>query len=513
MAVSNMSPDLSVCMGGALEASSPERARKARRSRPFLAAGLFVVGAAMAGAIAWRADESAPGASLRAAPTDRSATIAPAEPVAGRHSQTGEGAAAGEVRQPGATPQPRAALDANSMVVLPVPSADADQRLATMLQDFYEEFLVQLSSIEGLTVVSRDRVLPFIGSLLPEEEIARQLGAGTIVVLAIGTEEPVLLKILAIDGATGAFHWSSVILLREPVTRDEMRANAQGVVAFIEEMRTRPTADRPTRIADARAVVLNAALSNAERIDALRRLPLRSPEAYDDAIVAAAVEIATTSGNASVRSQVWLTMQGVGHQYLIEPLLQSLAYDADDYVRRAAAITLGDFRDVPRVQAALARAQARDASGAVRESARLALLSDQERNELALKTLLDTTLPNPERLHAVSIRDYRRVRNVPLTVEAAWAVFDIATRSKDPAIRSSAWLTLKRSEVHNPTFMGALLDDVANHPSESVRAAAARTLELYREDPDARAALEQAQSDRSAEVRRAARWALDKTGR
>lgn len=512
--VPNMPRDLSVRVAGALEASALERARQARR-RPFLAAGLFVVGAAVAGAIAWRSDESAPDAMPRAGQADGSAPTAPATPgpVVERSTRTGDDATARAVRQPTAAPQVRAALDANSMVVLPQPDADADPRFAMRLQEFYEEFLVQLASIDGLTVVSRERVLPFIGSVLPEEEIARQLGAGTIVGLGIRTEEPVLLTLVAIDGATGASRWSSSTLLRQPVTRAEVRRTVQNVVEFIEEMRTQRTIDRPTHIAATRAVILNAALSDAERVGALGRLPLHSPGGYDDAVVAAAVEIATTSGNAALRGQVWSAMRGVGHRYLVEPLLQSLAYDPGDYVRRMAAIALGEFRDEPRVQAALAEAQARDASDAVRESARLARLSDRERNELALQTLLDETLPARERLSALMIHDGRSVRHAPLTAEAARSVFDIATSSKDVEVRSSAWMTLKRSEVHDPAFAGALLDDVANHPSESVREAAARALEPYRDDPDVRAALETAKSDRSAAVRRAARSALGQTGR
>jgi HEAT repeat protein len=329
----------------------------------------------------------------------------------------------------------------------------------------------------------------------------------------IHTEDPVGLTVLAIDGATGASRGNSYSVLQEPVTGAEMRSDVQHTAAFIEQLTTRTTVDLSTRIADARAVVLNAALSDGERVDALRRLPLHSPGAYDDAIVAAAVEIATTSGSANRRAYVWRVMHGVGHQYLVEPLLQSLAYDANDHVRREAAMTLGDFRDEPRVRAALTQVQARDASEAVREAARLALLSAQERNDLALNTLLDETLPARERLYALTISDGRRIRHVPLTAEAARAVFEIATSSKDAEIRSSAWMRLYSSRTANPAFAGALLDDVANHPSPTVRRAAARTLELYRDDPDVQAALEQAQSDPSAEVRRAARLALGQTGR
>ncbi|HET6628710.1 MAG TPA: HEAT repeat domain-containing protein [Woeseiaceae bacterium] len=514
-AVPTLPRALSERVTGALEAIVLERARQARARRPAVAAGLFVVGAAVAGAIAWRSDDPAPEASPRAEQGIRPAPIASVTPgsVAEGSTRTGDVAVTAEVPQPGATLQLHAALDPNSIVVLPQPGAEADPHLAALLREFHEEFLVQLSSVDGLTVVSRERVSPFIGSLLPEEQIARQLGAGTIMGLGIHAEGDLFLSVVLLDGATGASRGSSSSVLREPVTRAEVREHVQHVVAFLKEMRTGRTIDRATRIAKARAIVLNNALSDAERVHALRMLPLHSPGAFDDAIVAAAVEIATTSDIANRRAYVWEVMRGVGHPYLVEPLLQSLAYDTSDYVRRMAALTLGDFRDEPRVLAALKRAQARDVSGAVRDAARLTLLSDQERNELALQTLLDETLPALERLDALSIFDGRGIRIVPLTAEAARAVFDIATSSEDVATRSIAWGRLASGGIRNPAFTGALLDDVASHPSPSVRAEAVRALEAYRDDPDVRAALAQAKVDPSADVRRAARSVLGETAR
>jgi hypothetical protein len=54
-----------------------------------------------------------------------------------------------------------------------------------------------------------------------------------------------------------------------------------------------------------------------------------------------------------------------------------------------------------------------------------------------------------------------------------------------------------------------LLEDLAQHPGETVRAGAATGLRQHRDDPNVRAALEGAQADSSLRVRQAARNALD----
>ena len=229
-------------------------------------------------------------------------------------------------------------------------------------------------------------------------------------------------------------------------------------------------------IADAQANVLNAALSLAERADALGKIP---KEARNDAIVAAAVQIVASTDDPQLRNRIWWGMKGVGNPRLVQPLLQSLQHDADFNVRRAAAATLGDFLNEPGVKEALRNAQASDASDAVRETARGSVLTDQEQNELALQTLLDETLPARERLRALVplSRNFGAANPVPLNEEAGRAVFDIGTRAEDPSIRGLAWMLL--GSVYEPSFIGPMLDDLANHPAESVRRAAASGLGQY----------------------------------
>lgn len=508
-------PQMPVGLGArvenALEASGLERARPARRRRNILGTCLAVVGAAVAATIAWQPEVPAPHVSPAvSSPAGDAAAMASTEPAAADQSEDREASdsVAEGSQQTENAPQPGGALDPNSIVVLPSPNPNPDPRFAAILQQFCEEIVSQLGYIDGLTVVSPERVQPFIGSRLPEEEIARQLGAGTVLVVRLWTEmHPVMVGALLVDGATGASHGDSIGYLREPISPAEMRDHVQFIVEFIRKSMAKPEIDRETYIADTRATILNTALSDSERAEALQQLAHSPSQAHDDAIVAAAIEIA--AGNPGLRAYIWGAMRGVGHPYLVEPLLQSLAYDRNPYVRRVAAGTLGDFRDQPRVQTALKQAQASDKSEAVREAAKLALLSDQDRDELALATLLDETVPADERLKAVDVLDGQTFRQVPLTAEASRAVFDIGRNSNDAEIRSEAWSTLAAQDIHDPAFTETLLHDLGNHSSVIVREQAARALGPYLDDPAVRAALEQVQNDPSAVVRRAARRALE----
>lgn len=132
----------------------------------------------------------------------------------------------------------------------------------------------------------------------------------------------------------------------------------------------------------------------------------------------------------------------------------------------------------------------------------------REIDQHVLQTLLDETLPARERLMATTILEDGNARAVPLTREAARAVFEIGATATDPDIRGSAWSSLGRNDVDDPAFTSVLLDDLANYPDDEVRVMAAYALAPYVDDPVVRAALERAESDASFEVRHAARRAL-----
>jgi hypothetical protein len=221
--------------------------------------------------------------------------------------------------------------------------------------------------------------------------------------LSTMSEPSAWLTITPVDMATGAATGS--MGLEPPFDSRwpaELASDAASVADFIKGGLTQYTpAQRQAAIADARAIVLNAALPATERVEALGKLP-QTPETRDDAVVAAAVELATLA--PGLRVSIWRAMYGVENPYLIEPLLNALVYDTADHRRRAAASALGTFIAESRVKAALEQAQASDPSQAVREAAQQALLSEEELDQLALQELLDERLSAQERLAAMSQR-------------------------------------------------------------------------------------------------------------
>lgn len=498
-------------------AVAPAESHPARRS--LIGGGVLVFGAAVAASVTFLVKDGGPGLAKRIeepAPVAAPAVPAGQEPAPLSAHRDEDALDADRPNEPGDSTRSRSdyVLDPNSIVVLPVPDRRLDPQRAAQFKQFYDELLRQLQSILGLNVAGPELVDPFLASGTPEEEIARGLGATHLVVLSATLGPREMMTITPVNAATGDA-WGVMNMdmryadIRWPA---KLEVDVAEVVDFIEGGLTVLTpAERTAAVesarADARAIVLNAALPPAERVEALNRLP-QGPEAPSDAIVMAAIELATIA--PEWRANIWYAMYGVDNPYLIDPLLDSLAYDAAEHRRRAAAAALGTFVAEPRVKAALEQARASDASEAVREAARDALLTDEERDQLALQKLLDETLPARERLFATSIRAGRNVRSVPLTEEAARAVFDIGVTSTDPGIRASAWSRLGRDRVDDPSFMPVLVDDLANNPNDDVRAMAANALKQYAEDSAVRAALERAESDPSFQVRRAARRALGK---
>jgi HEAT repeat protein len=392
--------------------------------------------------------------------------------------------------------------------VVPVPHPDLAPARAALFLQFHEEILRRLREVPGWNVVGPAMVDPFLRSGIPEEQVARNLGAGHLVVLSTTSGVSARFIVTPVNVTTGATTGkaggSGPFDARWP---DELKSDAGRVADFIKKMLTSFTpAQRQAAISDAQAIVLNAALPPRMRVTALGKLP-QTPDARTDAVVAAAVELATIAPEG--RAGIWRAMYGVDNPYLIQPLIDSLTYDVADHVRRQAASSLRTFVTEPHVKAALEHAQASDPSEGVREAAQRALWTDMEVERRAIQKLVDETLPAQERLMATSVFEGRNVREVPLTGEAARAVFDIGESATDPDIRGWAWSRLGRSDVGDPAFTSVLLGDLANFPDDEVRSMAANALAQYIDDPAVRAALERAESDASFEIRYAARRALE----
>lgn len=479
---------------------------------PLIVGGFLAIGAAVAAAVAFRiTDDTSEHETLV-----EETSLAPARSPDGQErspiSATGVGKAAEpEANKVSDSKESRFehALDPNTIVVVPVLHPELDPERKALFLRFYQEILRQLQAIPGLNVVRPEVVDLFVSSGTPEEEVARSLGAGHLVVLRTTLSDRAASFIvtpvdMTTGTATGKMGGSGPFDARWPA---RLESDAADVADFIKEGLTPFTpAERQADITEALAVVLNAALPARERVTALGTLSQRSPEKRTDAVVAAAVELVTIAPEE--RAAIWRAMHGVPNPYLIQPLIDSLSYDAADHVRRQAATSLRTFITEPRVKAILEQAQASDPSEVVREAAQRALSSDEEVTQRALLKLLDETLPVRERLMAMRILEGGNIRAVPLTQEAAQAVFDIGVTATDPGIRGSAWASLGRNDVEEAGFKSVLLDDLASYPDVGVRTMAANALAPYIDDPVVRAALERAEGDVSFEVRYAARRAL-----
>ncbi len=517
-------PDLRLRIATALAARAPAETRWPRRS--LLLGSVLAVGAAVAAGVALqvaqrtpeiarRIDEPAP-AAAPALPVAAKEAPAAGAPVAGNQAAiaSADGAA---LPSNTATNPAVLALDPHSIVVVAEPDPAADPQATAEFARCHEQVLEQLRAVQGLNVIAGARVSVFDRFSLLPEEIARELGAGTALVLKIMGHQPSC-SATWFDTQTGAEQEPGVRAFDGDRQTDGWKSFAAKVAELTRDATLKDTS---TLIADAQATVLNTALSDADRASALfnlRQPPTWGLEGYDDAVVAAAAQIAMTSRDAQARERAWVGLRGVADPYLTQPLIHSLANDADEDVRRAAAFALAYLVGEPGVRDALARAAAADPSQhradscctpTVREAAERSLLSEQELVDLTLETLMNDSLTDQDRLRPIIESVDGRGVPVSLSDEAARAVFDIGRLSEDSGVRARAWWSLGRAGPR-PEFGQALLADLTNHPEENVRGAAAARLVYYTDDPVVRTGLERAMAeDASQNVRRRARTALN----
>ena len=138
----------------------------------------------------------------------------------------------GAIAQPNPRTDARATfpVDPKTVVVLAVPSRNVDAWLAEKFIQFYGAFVQELGTAEGLNVIPPERALPFLGSLLPEEEIGRQLGAGTVVALGINTDESPEFTFRYIDVATGKARGGGGLSQLDRRSAAELRADVARIV-------------------------------------------------------------------------------------------------------------------------------------------------------------------------------------------------------------------------------------------------------------------------------------------
>ena len=441
-------------------------------------------------------------------------------------------------------------LDAYSVVVLAVPSPAISPEAAGVFEQCHDDVLRELRTVSGLNVIAGAQVSPYGGSRRPPEEIGRELGAGSV--LVVSTASATMLAQMAarsfelgLDSRGGSCHADLIDVQTSavrtgaghnssPWTADKSRKFAWDVARVVRDA---VFEDRSASIARAQARVLDTAVGD-RRVGALKALrrgrlygerlhpdelqgmePEPIPGAFTEAVVAAAATIGATSPAPAARSYAWRNLRGVRDPNLTQALVYSLASDGDANVRCQAALALGYLVDEPAVRSALTRATVEDPSTepptrgcilSVRAAAQRALQSDDELRAVSLRTVLDTTLPSASRLAALHESVDGRGLPAVLDQTAAHAVFEIGRESADARIRARAWEYLGSSAL--PAFTPTLLEDLARHASDDVRAAAAAALKPHAEEAQVRAALEQARVDPALVVRRAAQLALGTAG-
>jgi HEAT repeat protein len=528
--------------------------RAARPLRLGVAIALLA-GAAAASTWVYRVFEEERAGSSVVVDGDRAPTAAPSPgaeaapvPLARRPSAAPpNGGAEGPNAAPAAETHP---LDAYSVVVLAMPSPAISQEAAGYFEQCHDEALRELRTVDGLNVIAGAQVSPYGDSRRPPEDIGRELGAASVLVLSTASATAIeQMPSPPIQLALGSGIYScDADLIDVPTSDGRVIAGGGGTW----------TADRPRRfaadvargvrdalfedgsasIARAQTTVLNAAAGDGRRAGALSALrrgrlyaerlnpdetqgmaPEPIPGAFTEAVVAAAATIGAASPDAGVREGAWRYLRGVRDPTLTQALVHSLASDGDARVRCQAALALGYLVDEPGVRSALLRATVEDPSTeppargcilSVRAAAQRALQSDDELRTASLRTVLDATLPSASRLAPLHQSIDGRGLPTVLDETAANAVFEIGRDSADARIRAVAWESLGSSVL--PGFTPTLLEDLARHAAESVRAAAAAALKPYAEEMQVRAALEQARVDPSLVVRRAAQLALGAAG-
>jgi len=401
-------------------------------------------------------------------------------------------------------------LDPYSILVVSLNDLDPDAEATAALAGCHDAVVEELRRLVGLNVIAGERLKPFSGSTSPEFEVARQVGAGNVLILRTMNRQPQCRTEL-FDVQTGAGKAAYFTLGDRP--RESWSGVGASVARTVQQAILK---DTDALQAEARATVLNTALGDRERVNAMGRLRQSLAATFDEAVLTAAVQIGMTSRDADARATAWNALRGVTDPYIVQPLLYAVANDAAEDVRLAAALTLAPFIDQAVVRDALTRAAAEVPSETpkasrrtftVRSAARLALRAGLEPADAVRGTVLDEALTPQERLVLLRPDGVRSLRLDQLGDEAVRAVFALGSSADDAEVRSRAWGLL--GDVSERDFVPALLEDLERHPVEAVRAGAATGLRQHRDDPEVRAALDRALADPSLLVQRAARNALD----
>ena len=426
-------------------------------------------------------------------------------------------------------PTGEALLDSTAIVVLPVEVRSTNPTYPQLAEAVYNEFLDQLREIDGVHVIDPALVKPYSTSSLEPEDIARQLGAATVLTrrLAPHPSPAYQVRYAFVDVRSGKHHVSGSMRSVEEWEPDDsldkrVREAIAGTMESVEQgiFPDRRNADDYERTrAEAKARFLNASLSVKDRLAALNALRPASmmsyPRQYADGgasltgeVSIAVAQLATQSNDPAVRAMLWQTMVGVGDPNLVDPLLHALTNDVDAWVRTRAATALAIHKDAPGVRELLGNAMEHDSDRRVRTAAQLAMATRDERRAVLRLMFMDATLPESERRTALyNLRTLDHNDPVLVDTEFAIAMVELAKTSTSPRTRRLMWFSLGR--MGGAAAVEPLIDALSSEPDETMREVLVDALSKLIDEPGVSDALSNAQSnDRSPLVRAAAGCAL-----
>jgi hypothetical protein len=506
----------------------PDRgiARTRRLGRPFLVGGALIAGFSLAALAAWqvahhdRPSEATLAGSAAATESLYDTSQAASLPVVNATLSPESSA----LSAPG-TGGGRA-LDPLTIVVIKRPEAAADARAIALADRCHDAIIAEFRSLGGLNIITHASAFTTasfeeqVELSQRDQSIARGLGAEHVLVVA------------TMNGCRATLFDSQTRKIVNGAGGGGVDPDGDRLYSFskfiAQSVHERFLPDPGMGAVLARFIVFNTSLSDRAREKALQYLIEgkrgRDGPPFDDAprilldkeLLAAAVDLGTTSQDVRVREHVWVMLRDVADPSLVQPLLQALANDPDKTVRMQVAYTVRKFLDVPGVKAALLKAAAEDpdsqppAEGCcletVREAAERASVANSDFRAWVRRKLLDENLPTRSRLWALrpGSMDGRFVYEISsIGQDAGGIVFSIGKREQEPYLRALAWNILERAKP-DKDFIAVLLGDLRNHQDSNVRATAARVLTRHLDNAEVRQALDRALKDPSMEVRRVA---------
>jgi Putative zinc-finger len=416
-------------------------------------------------------------------------------------------------------PASQIAVDRASVLVLSGEDRSDGSGLAEIALDLRDSLSARIAQEPGLNLVDGSIAPQFRSVGYSDVEIARQLGAGLMVVIrtdgippederlsfaisdAEGKNALIILPHVGGDGIQRAYE------VEDPDSLINTIIQRLRIIALDE---TDPENDRTP--AELRSTILSRTGSPGARSEALSRLVLvvarNESSLSEQEFLDLAIMAATLDPEPSVRLEAWISLRQVVNSRVIGPALTSFATETDETVRLEVIKALWDYTDDSRVRTALEQATLIGQPEAERNQAAFGLLTLEERAQSRRDNFFNDALSMEERLDVFI--ELARPYSVPtdlklaINLEVANELRAIANSNSDWSIRARFLSSRARSE---------LLTVLASDAAENLRAAAASTLYAYIDDPEVHDALTAAGvDDESGRVRQIANAALDRAG-